>query len=152
MFWIIHILIGIIIGLVFHPLAIIPIALLSHFIFDSLPHWDGDFDKKSFQKTGIAKIKKSVIIIRGLDMILALAILSYFLYLTKNNLILLGAFFALFPDLIKVGYLTNLKKNKTFKSYLNFHSKIQKDTKPLIGLITQIILAIILIYMIFSLI
>jgi hypothetical protein len=153
MLWIIHTLIGIIIGLLFNnPFIIIPVAFLSHFIFDAIPHWDGDFDKKRFEKTGIAKIKKSVFIIRTIDMIFSMLLLAYFFYITKNNYLLLGVFFSLLPDFIKIGYYGIINKIKFFKDYLIFHSKIQKETSILKGLIIQIIFFLLLIWIIYQLI
>lgn len=153
MFWIIHILFGMVIGLEFHSAwLIIPIALLSHFILDYIPHWDGFFDKELFQETGIARITKRDVIVKTVDFSFMILISIYFysMYiesgLTVNKTyLLLGAFMALFPDFVKIGYLTRLKKRKSFQSYLHFHSKIQRDITWKKGLIIQLILLIILI-------
>lgn len=152
MFWVIHILLGMVIGLEFHSAwLIIPIALLSHFILDYIPHWDGFFDKELFRETGIARITKRDVIVKTIDFtfMILITILFYYMYITggstidKSNLIL-GAFMALLPDFIKIGYLTRLKKRKTFHNYLHFHSKIQRDVTWKKGLIIQGILLIIL--------
>lgn len=153
MFYIIHILVGILIGIIFNnPLLIIPIAFLSHFIIDMIPHWDGDFDKRKFEKTGIAKIKKSVIYIRVIDSFFSIILLIYFLYISNNYNIIYGAFFSLLPDVLKIGYLTPITNNKYFKKYLKFHSRIQKDINIIPGLIIQAIFLIILIILIIKLI
>lgn len=153
MLYIIHILLGILIALIFNnPLLIIPLAFLSHFLLDMMPHWDGEFDKKDFEKTGVAKIKKSDIYIRSIDFISSICLLTYFFISSNNYNILYGAFFSLLPDFLKIGYYTKIKKNKYFKKYLNFHSKIQKDTQKIIGLIIQLIFFIILMILIIKLI
>ena len=153
MFWIIHTLVGILIALgLKNPLWIIPIAFLSHFLIDAIPHWDGFFDRIDFEKNYKVKIKKGDKIIRGADFIVSLLLVGYFTFQTYSYLIFLGAFFSLLPDIIKIGYYTKLKQNKFFINYLKFHSKIQKDTKVITGIIIQIITGIILAYFIIKLI
>ncbi|VVB77766.1 Uncharacterised protein [uncultured archaeon] len=152
MFWVIHILLGMVIGLEFHSAwLIIPIALLSHFILDYIPHWDGFFDKELFQETGFAKITKRDFMVKLIDFSFMILITLYFysMYIeggmiVNKNYLILGAFMALLPDLVKIGYFTRLKKRKTFKKYLHFHSRIQRDINWKKGLIIQAILLIIL--------
>lgn len=152
MFWVLHILLGMVIGLEFKSAwLIIPIAFLSHFLLDYIPHWDGFFDKEYFNKTGVAKINKIDVIIRTIDFvfIVLITISFYYMYIipgstiNKTNLIL-GAFMALLPDLVKLGYFTKLNKKSTYNKYLKFHSRIQKDVNWKKGLIIQGILLIIL--------
>lgn len=157
MFWVIHILFGIVIGLEFHSAwLIIPIALLSHFILDYIPHWDGFFDKEYFQETGIARITKRDFIVKFIDFSFMVLITVFFYYIyirggssliDKSDLVL-GAIMALLPDIVKIGYFTRLKRKKSFNNYLHFHSRIQKDISWKKGLITQgILLVILLLYL-----
>jgi tetrahydromethanopterin S-methyltransferase subunit F len=146
MFWVIHILIGMIIGIVFNsPLLIIPIALLSHFILDAIPHWDSVFDKIEFIKNGKTKIKKLDVFMKFFDIFLSIFIVFHFFkYYNKTTKIFLGIFASLLPDLLKIGYLTRIKNNKYYISYLKFHAKIQKDINWKKGIFIQLILLIIL--------
>ena len=141
MFWLIHLLAGIIIGSSINSIIlVIALSLLSHFIIDSIPHWDGYFDKKKFEKSGkINKIdvKKTDIKIKSIDLILSLFFFLFFYIQLGNKLIFLGAFFALLPDFMKIGYLTKLKDNQAYLSYLRFHSKIQGNAKILTGIVIQ---------------
>lgn len=144
MFWTIHVLVGILLGLKLNPILAIPIAFLSHFIIDMIPHWDSYFDKKNFQKTGKAEIKKKDVFIRGADGIISLAIIAVFLYNSPNIFIFLAIIASLLPDISKLGYYLGLRNAKWFKAYLKFHTKIQFDVPIFWGIITQIILALIL--------
>lgn len=62
---------------------------------------------------------------------------------------LFAIFISLLPDIVKVGYLTKLKNNKFFKKYMLFHSKIQKDVSWKLGILIQLIIAIILLKLLF---
>lgn len=129
-------------------MAIINIAL--HFVLDKTPHWDGDFDKTEFYETGVANIKKNDILLRVIDFILLSFILIYFAIEFKSNYLMLGAFFAVLPDIVKLGYLTNLKNKKQYQRYLKFHAIIQNDTTFIKGMLIQLIVVIISIIFIYS--
>lgn len=141
MFWLIHLFAGIIISSsVNSMILVIALSLLSHFIIDSIPHWDGYFDKKKFEKSGKinkADVKKTDVKIKSIDLILSLFFFLFFYIQFGNKLIFLGAFFALLPDFIKIGYLTKLKDNRGYLGYLRFHSKIQGNAKILTGIAIQ---------------
>lgn len=138
MLWVIHILVGIIIGLGFKsPMLIIPLAILSHFILDSIPHWDGVFDKKEFKETGIAYISKTDVLVKLTDILLSSVLIAFFYSETDSGKVLLGAFASILPDIAKLGYLTRLRKKEKYMSYLHFHSNIQKDAPLEKGLFIQ---------------
>lgn len=153
MLWLIHILIGMIIGVQFKsPWLIIPIAFLSHFVLDAIPHWDGNFDKKKFKKTGKGTITDTDMIVKFLDIIGSLSVIIYFYMQSDRNLMVLGAIMAILPDLSKVGYLTKLKNTKGYMHYIMFHNNIQSEATMRNGLSIQAVffisLVIILLHMI----
>lgn len=140
MFWLIHLLAGMLIGASTNSiLLIVCLALASHFLLDMIPHWDGFFDKDRFEKLGTIKIKKGDANIRGIDVVITVSLFLFFYISFNNKLIVLGALFAMLPDFVKVGYITKLRHNKYYLGYLKFHSKIQGRAKMLTGLITQFI-------------
>jgi hypothetical protein len=153
MFWIVHILIGMIIGIQFKsPWLIIPIAILSHFILDAIPHWDGNFDKKKFKKTGNVVVNDIDMVVKFLDIIGSLSVIIYFYMQSDRNMMVLGAVMAILPDLSKVGYLTKLKDTKGYMHYIMFHNNIQGEAPLLDGLSIQacffIVMVIALLHMI----
>jgi hypothetical protein len=140
---IVHLLLGGIIGEEFHSLfAIFILGLLSHFILDLIPHWDGYFDKRGFEKNGRAEILRKDVIIHLLDVVFVVIAFTFFV---DTKAIAVGCFAAVLPDLVKLGYFTPLKRNKNFKRYLKFHSKIQKDVSLKRGLLIQAILIVLLV-------
>lgn len=83
-----------------NPLLALPLAFLSHYVCDKLPHWDVMTDDK--------KPKKLVIIESAIDVFLSVflvwLIFFYFLKFTDPILIFAGAFMAQLPDWFEVPY------------------------------------------------
>lgn len=150
MFFIIHILMGALIAKVFP--SIIPIvlfSLISHFILDFIPHWDGDFDDKTLNKKNKVNITRRTFILRTIDLILAGGFLFLVYVNFQNYLMILGALVSFLPDMTKGGYYLGFKNNKIFQKYLKFHTNIQSDPGIKVGLIIQIVIFIMLITAIF---
>jgi hypothetical protein len=153
MLWLVHILIGMIIGVKFKsPWLIIPIAIMSHFILDAIPHWDGNFDKKKFKKTGKATITDTDMIVKLFDVVASVTVLIYFYAQNDRKLMLLGAVMAILPDLSKIGYLTSLRNTKGYMHFIMFHNNIQKETTMEKGLSIQAICFILLIIVLINMI
>ncbi|MFA6022482.1 MAG: hypothetical protein WC781_00160 [Candidatus Pacearchaeota archaeon] len=149
MFYLIHALAGIFIGKSLNSLILISLlAFISHFLLDMIPHWDGHFDKSDFIKSGKAKIKKSTFLLRAVDGILGISAIIFFYYQFNLIGVLIGGFFAVLPDMIKIGYYSKLKNNKYFNNYLKFHAKIQRDVSRNFGIIIQILISLIILYFI----
>lgn len=138
MLFLIHALIGGVIGASTHSFILAVLAaIVSHFILDAIPHWDGDFNMEEFKKTGKAKISRFTFATRAFDLILAIALITYFYHSTHQEIILTAAIAALLPDIVKIGYYTPLKNQQFFKNYLKFHASIQKEASWKIGLLIQ---------------
>ncbi|MBS3075570.1 hypothetical protein J4429_03865 [Candidatus Pacearchaeota archaeon] len=151
MFLLIHVLTGGLIGEYFHSIIfVILFSLLSHFFLDMIPHWDGgDFDRKLFNKTGMAFVGKISIILTVIDTIIGI-FLIFFLYKEfHSRFVLAGAFAAMIPDIAKFGYLTKLKHNRHYINYLKFDSRIQKEANWKFGLVIQIAITLLLLIMLF---
>ena len=143
MFMIIHALIGGLFGDYFHSVSLIIIlSLLSHFLMDMIPHWDGPFDRALFHSKGEVKVEKIQIVLHFFDLIFSLLIILILYLEFDNSLIILGGFVSIFPDIIKAGYFTRLRKRKWYMNHLKLHSKIQNEIGWKLGLITQVIILI----------
>ncbi len=136
--------------------AIIIFALMSHFILDIIPHWDSPFDRDYFERTGKAIISRKELKMAAIDSFLTVILLLVFFESAKimaldysKSRLITGAFMSILPDLLKVGYLTNLKNRDSFMGFLKFHSRIQRDTNRRIGLIIQAVFLIALSLVIF---
>jgi len=83
-----------------NPIVGLPLALVSHFFADKVPHWDPMTDKnKSFRLTMIQTV---------LDVLLGYFLVGIMIVLFWSNsnpiYILLGSFFAQIPDWLEVPY------------------------------------------------
>ena len=122
------------------------VAIVSHYVLDWIPHWDGPLNKAHFKKTGVAIINKGDVLIHSLDVILVIAVMIIFHNEFDSGTIIFGSLVSMLPDFVKIGYITRLKTNDKFMKQLKFHAKIQKEVSWKLGLLTQaVILAIILV-------
>ncbi len=150
MFYIVHILAGATIAKFFpNILLIIILSLLSHFIIDIIPHKDSFSDKGLFKKKYEIKLTKRTILLEIADIFISILLIIYIYMQFNSSLMLLAIFISLLPDIARIGYITKLKNNKTFKKYMCFHSKIQKEVSWKLGLLAQTIATIILIKTLF---
>lgn len=121
-----------------NPVISIPLSIGSHFILDTFPHWQETlYPYKPTKATWIR-----------IPIDLALSILLIFWITTSHSnissLIWINAFIANIPDLDSfTSLIPSLLKNKIFKSYYDWHNKIQRETSSLWGLIPQIILSLV---------
>lgn len=83
------------------PLVSLPVALLSHFLIDALPHWN-------YQIKGNRKLRPMVI---GIDLVLStVGIAALALVLDVSAwLFFLGGLLAILPDLMWLPYIINGK-------------------------------------------
>lgn len=89
-----------IVALIPNPVISIPLAFLSHFAGDKIPHWDVMTDKN--------KPKQQIIFQSAFDVLLSLALVwaIFIFYLQSPNpaIVLLGAFVAQLPDWLELPY------------------------------------------------
>lgn len=107
-------------GAIGNPLIFVPVAFVSHFVLDSLPHFGEAFGKRK-------KLSKAVWVVDFTLLLIGLAILL----VTSNWLLILGALAAISPDLAwifrfaiaeKWGTLSPTKTNR----FNTWHASIQK--------------------------
>ena len=150
MFYIIHALLGSLIGQNLNSVfLIIVLSLAGHFLLDMIPHWDGYFNNKLFHISGRAVVRKSTAILQFIDFLFAVLVIIILYFEFYSKLMVLGALISIFPDIVKVAYSTPLRKSKSYIRLLNFHSRIQKDVSWKVGLLTQLIMLILLLKILF---
>ena len=145
MFSLIHAVAGCLIGNYFNsPLLVVILAIISHFVLDIIPHWDGFYDKVLFETKGHININNKALYVQLLDALIALAFIIYFIVSipSKGIIIFIGAIASLSPDIVKLGFFTPLRNDKFYMGYLKFHSKIQKEVSWQLGAFIQAVILI----------
>ncbi len=116
-----HTLTGAAIGLAIHqPLLVIPLAIISHFVLDAVPH----FDHEAYRHGS-----KYFIRLMTLDAVLSTSSIIALMIFFPNFawVIALGAFCAVLPDLLwPIYYKSGRKKHW----YFTFHTVIQWFERP----------------------
>lgn len=126
-----------IVVLIPNPVIAIPIAVGSHFILDSIPHWQEIFYPYKATPTTWIRIP--------IDLALAVILVSIISihHPDITNLIWISAFAANAPDLDSVASIWPISlRNKVFKTYYNWHCVIQRETASFKGILTQLVLVV----------
>ncbi|MBT3864488.1 hypothetical protein HOE67_03140 [Candidatus Peregrinibacteria bacterium] len=123
----IHMLTGAAIGKVSGDFAlVIPVAFLSHFVLDLIPHMDPE-TPKDFWKLGISKKNAWEILFKSLEPLVGIAIILSFSFTASSELgsvIFWGAFFAAIPDVVE--FLGRLLKSRLVISFFEYaHSSLE---------------------------
>lgn len=121
------------------PLLAIPIAFLSHFVLDAIPHFGIHEDDHS--KRNNHWLFRTVI---SVDTVVAATMLITIPLLANENsswwIILLGMLAGIAPDTVWIYRFVRLMRNKVIRPYgriAQFHQNIQWSEKPW-GLIVEI--------------
>jgi hypothetical protein len=132
--------IGAIIG---NPVLVIPVALASHFVLDSIPHWQETLAPYTPNKKTYVRVPLDIVLALGITVLaahwqpqLAAAIWT-------------GAVFANVPDLDTIVVVMPKLRKGLVAKYWNWHCKIQRETGSLWGILPQlfvIALSLILVY------
>jgi hypothetical protein len=150
MLFIVHVLIGAVIGLYFSSaFVVIPVAFLSHFFLDCIPHWGLGFDNEDFKKNYNAKLRKKTLLYGGIDGLVAVILIFFMFGRFSSGMLLLGCMASVFPDILSLGYFTKIKHKKKYKKFLHFHNNIQKEAGFFIGMLIQMIIILVLIKILF---
>jgi hypothetical protein len=135
-----HVFIGAAIATHFpNPLVAIPLAFASHFILETIPHWNPHLNTET-QKYG-APTRRSTVI-TAIDSTLALASGSFIAFEVLPNvgmavLVLACSFAAVLPDVMEGPYFFLKMRTAWIKKWIAFQKSLQSDTTPFWGLLTQ---------------
>jgi hypothetical protein len=135
-----HVLVGAAIATHFpNPLIAIPLAFASHFVLETVPHWNPHLNTETKKFGG--PTKKSTII-AGVDSSIALISGTFIAWQAQPNtgqavLILACCLAAVVPDLIEGPYFFLKWRTSWAKKWITFQKSFQNDTTPFWGLLTQ---------------
>lgn len=124
-----------------NPLISIPLAFLSHFILDKVPHWNPHIITET-KKFGHPTKKSTNIII--VDCLVALTLGTTIAYNSLPNVsmaisVMICSFVSILPDLVEFPYFYFKRRDKFYTVWSSFQKSIQNDTTVFWGLLTQII-------------
>lgn len=124
-----------------NPLIALPLAFLSHFLLDEIPHWNPDLhgETKKFGKIS----RQSSLIILG-DVFLSLGFGFWIASRVWPNwekavIIIVASFLAVVVDVIEGFYFFLGMRNKSLKRLIRFQRCYQHRAPPILGIITQIV-------------
>lgn len=124
---------GVAIGvLVANPILAIPAAIASHFILDSVPHWQETL--APYQPTYKTYIRIPI----DIGLAATITAIGVTIQPAHATSIILGALFATAADLDVILITLPKLKRGILKLYWNWHCAIQKETSSLWGIVPQI--------------
>jgi hypothetical protein len=123
-----------------NPFIAIPLAFASHFILETVPHWNPHLNTET-QKYGQPTRRSTVI--TTIDSTLALASGSFIAYQALPNvehaaIILACSFAAVLPDVLEGPYFFLKIRTAWIKKWIAFQKSLQSDTTFFWGLLTQL--------------
>lgn len=128
-----HVLVGASIAIaVPYPQISLPLAFVSHFVLDLLPHWNPHPSRLT------PNLIKLLIIDSGLSLLFGLAIASRFLpQWPRAAAVLACCFLAVVPDLVEIPYYFFKWKPPFLTRFTRSHTKIQNNAPLSVGIATQ---------------
>lgn len=135
-----------------NPLIALPLALLSHLLLDQIPHWNPDLGGE-VRKYGRVSSRSNLIILA--DVVLSLGfgfwIASQALpNLAKAAVIILASFMAVVLDVIEGFHFFLGVEQPLLKRLINFQHEHQKRVPFLPGVLTQIFVILLSLYILRS--
>lgn len=124
-----------------NPYLAIPLAFVSHFVLDKVPHWNPHLNTEIKKYGKPTKATTALIIF---DVLLSLVLGGLIAAAALPNqtqafIILLGGFAGVLPDVIEGPYFFLGVKNELIMKWLAFQKSIQVDTSIIPGIATQIV-------------
>lgn len=123
------------------PLIAIPLAFVSHFILEMVPHWNPHLNSET-EKYGYPTKRSTAIVVADSSLALISGSLIAYSALPDTGqalTILFACLASVLPDLIEAPYFFLKIKNKLIQKWIVFQKSIQNDTSIIPGLVTQYI-------------
>ena len=135
-----------------NPLIAIPLALASHFLLDSIPHWNPHLNTEIKKYGSVTKVTRNIVIV---DVVTALISGFYIASLQMPDsihafTILLASFAAVAPDVVEGPYFFLNMKTKFIEKWIRFQKAIQNDAPIQFGMATQVVTVLACLWWIFN--
>lgn len=135
------------------PELALPLAFLSHFVLDCIPHWDPLVEKLRTGK--FSGVRRKTLLFILIDFLIALDLGLFFVWRALPDVVLatvifLSAFLANVPDALLIPQVFLGKKWSWAVSYGRLHSRFQTRLSLPWGLLTQVVVIVIGLLVAFS--
>lgn len=122
-----------------NPALAIPIAFLSHFVLEKVPHWNPHLNT---EKKMYGRPTNKTTLIVAVDVLTSLTLGGFIASRALPNTalaitILLSGLFSVLPDLIEGPYFFLGQESKFIQKWIAWQKSIQSDTTLIPGLLTQ---------------
>jgi hypothetical protein len=129
-----------------NPLIALPLAFLSHFPLETLPHWNPHIYTEV--KTN-GKLSNGTLAVIWLDVATSLGVGFWIAYqaipdIKKAAIIIAACFFAVLPDLIESPYFIFGLRHPLLEKLINFQRRFQTNVSVVPGLLFQALVFIFL--------
>ena len=131
-----------------NPALALPLAFVSHFIVDLLPHWNPHLAKEK-KRLGFISHQTTFLVLIDCLIGLTLGLSLAFKALPDARrmfLVIAGCFLAIFPDLVEAPFYFLHQKGKLMKKIVNFQGKIQFNAPFWPGMLFQALYVASLLY------
>jgi len=134
-----------------NPALSLPLAFLSHFALDLLPHWNPHIYQEVNSKSQVASRSKKIILVDVLASLFVGAFLALRFYpdFIKVATILVACFLAVLPDLVEAPYFFAGSRNKYLLAYIRLHRRYQKNGPFWLGILVQAVTITACLFLIF---
>jgi len=130
------------------PLLSLPLAFLSHFVLDTLPHWNPNLSREK-KKQGRISTKTMFVVFFDclIGLFLGLKIASLALPdVNKAIFVIFGCFAGILPDLVEAPYFFLNKKTFFLKNLIKFQGSHQWNVSFVWGIAFQLLYLFVLFY------
>lgn len=148
-----HAIIGAVIGTkIGNPFLAFPLAILSNFLLDILPHWNPHLNTELKTLGHLSKRTTFIVIVDGLLGLVIGSLLAFRFYpdIERVTMILICCFLSVSADLIEAPYFFFKLKSPFILKWIALQKKIQTNVSEVPGILSQIIFLIICFWVIFN--
>lgn len=148
-----HVLVGAAIAAnVGNPALALPLAFASHFVLDLIPHANPSIYKTT--KAGLPlprRIKQIIVADSSVALLAGLLLGATFLPdVAKASIVVLGAFFAVLPDVLEIPYYFMSFRHPLMVRYVELSHSLQTNAPLVPGTLTQVLISLAALWWIFS--
>lgn len=148
-----HVIVGAAIATkVANPALALPLAFMSHFVLDKIPHWNPHLNTEFKNGNRVTNRSRNIVIIDvAVSLVAGIFIASQVLPNTNHFLTIIAAsFFSVLPDVIEGPYFFLNVRNKLIKRWIVFQKSLQEDAPVISGIATQVIIISVSLWWIFN--